>query len=61
MSNTAPRHVGDMEKPVESAKINECPEISNVLDLSLSDLTDKEFLDQCLSFFLALTLKYHSP
>ena len=45
MPNTAPRHVSDMEKPVEPAKINECTEIRDVLDLSLSDLTDEEFLD----------------
>ena len=60
MPNTAPRHVSDMEKSVESAKINERTKISNILDLSLSDLTNEEFLDQCLSLLLALTLKYDS-
>ena len=61
MSDPPPGHVGDMEKAVEPTQIDKGAEVGDILDDPLSDLPDKELLDQRLAFSFALSLEDDAP
>ena len=56
MVDTAPREVGDVDKAVQTAEIDECTVRNNVLDSTFEDLSDFEFADDFsfLSFDFSL-------
>ena len=41
-----PSHIRDMEQSIDATQINKCTEVRNVLDDTLSDLTNFQFLHQ---------------
>ncbi len=57
VSHTAPGHVGDVKESVQPAQIDERAEVGDVLDHPLSDLAQKELLDQCRPLLLPLPLQ----
>jgi hypothetical protein len=60
MPNTAPRHIGDVQKAVESAQVDEGTEVGDVLDLAFAHLPDQELLHECLTLGLAFGLENHA-
>ena len=52
----APAHVGDVEKAVDAAEVDEGAEVRQVLDLALDDLAFREGLEQALLGAVALLL-----
>src|SRR5574337_1798104 len=57
MTDATPRHIGDMQQPVQSAEVDECTVLRNILDLAPYDLS---FLQRLQGPFLkrpALVLK----
>ena len=61
MSDPAPRHVGDVEKAVHPAEIDEGAEVRDVLDHPGPDVADREFLLQLIALAGPLFLEEHSP
>ena len=49
-----------MEQSVQTAQVDECTEVGDVLDLTLSDLTDQELFHERLALRLALGLENHA-
>ena len=60
MPDPAPRHVGDVQEPVESAQVDERTEVGDVLDLPFANLPDQELLYEGLALGLTLGLKNHA-
>ena len=61
VADPAPRHVGDVEQTVESAEVDERPEVRDVLDNAFPHLAGKKLLDQCGALLLALALENDAP
>ena len=59
VTNSAPRHVGDVQESVEPTQIEERAEVGHVLDRAFADLPNEELLDQRLALSLALSLEDH--
>ena len=55
--DTAPREIGDMDKTVHTAKVNEYAVIGDILDCSLENLTLLKLTDELCSLLLLLCLK----
>src|SRR5208282_5304586 len=53
MVDTAPAHVGDMQQSVDTSQVDEGTEVGDVLDRSLSDLADLDFLEELLLLLFA--------
>ena len=61
VSHPPPRHVRDVQQPVQSAQIDESAEIGDVLDDARPHLAHQQFLDQGLALLAALGLQDHAP
>src|SRR5688572_20442699 len=58
--DAAPRHVGDVEQAVDTAEIDECTEVGDVLDDALPHLVLLQLLHQLLALAGALGLEDHT-
>ena len=56
MVDSTPAHIGDVQQAVDSAEVNKCTKVGDVLDHTLAQLTDFEFLQQRLLHLFALFL-----
>ncbi len=61
MRYSAPAQVGDVQQTVEAAKVNEYPEVRNILDHTLTQLTDFDLIEYLLLAGLALFLNEFTP
>ncbi len=58
MADATPAHVGDVQKTVDTAEVDEGAEVRDVLDSALSDLTDLELLEKNFLLELPLLLEH---
>src|SRR6185312_2218882 len=58
--HAAVAHVGDVQQAVDTAEIDECPEVGDVLDDALPHLIDRQLLHQHVALRLPLGLQQHA-
>ena len=61
MTDSAPRHIGDVQQSVEATQIDERTEVGDVLHDAFADLADEKLLHERLALRLALCLENHAP
>src|SRR5438552_16688497 len=54
MTGTTPGHIGDMEQAIHSIEIDECPEISQVLNVALHDVAHLDAFEELLALLAPL-------
>jgi hypothetical protein len=54
VTDAVPAHIGDVEQAVDAAQVDERAEFGDVLDDTLADLADFQFLKQRFAGFLTL-------
>ena len=57
----APRHIGDVQKAIDTAKVDEHAEVGDVLDRAHTDLLLEELLHKAFTLLSALFFKQFAP
>ena len=61
IADTAPSHVGDVQQAIDTAEVDECAEVCDILDHTLANLIGFDFWEQLFLEVFALIFKQFTP